>query len=149
VAKRKIRIFLRPFADGGKWLGLDHVRAVGSYTSQLFTRLVSRPRPIVRFESFDQAVSRYSLTEEDIRARTRAFALTAATYGVCALAMLGYAMYAFAYHNYVTAISASSLTFMLLSFTFREHFWHIQMKHKVLGLSFGQWYLYTFKGSME
>ena len=142
---RKTQLFLRPFRDGGKWLGIAHIRYIARYTSGTLRSMTKKKRPDVVFETFDQAAEHYQLTEEDLLSRERKCFYLAMIYLFVMLCMFTYGVSLFLYHHIVASISAFSVSMMVLSFSFREHFWYIQLKHRCLGLTFSKWIQLTFR----
>jgi intracellular multiplication protein IcmV len=144
MSNRKFGIFVRPIRDMRYWVGFDHLRYTARMITSLMGGLISRPKITEHFETFEQVKKRYKLTENDLKTRQKALFQFFMIYFSFALAMLAYASYGFVHGYYAMGISSVSLTCMLLSFAFREHFWYTQIKNRRLGLTFKMWWNLTF-----
>lgn len=124
-----------------KWIGLDQVK--GSY--QNITSIgkdVFLPKQAEITETFEQALERLQLTEEDLRKREIEFTRLMITYICLALLVFGYSVWiVYAYKNFYGFCMGFSLTIYVLTLAFRYHFWIFQIKHKKLGCSLRDWFL--------
>ncbi len=124
------------------WMGLDSLRAsarsIGRMTKQLFQYEKS-----IRKESYQQAIARLGLSVEQQHHRKQSFLRMALIYFAMAFAMLIYALFLTFSHAWLAALMSYVLTFLLLSFAFREHFWYIQMREKKLGISLKEWFFFA------
>jgi intracellular multiplication protein IcmV len=106
----------------------------------LFT--VAKPE---RRETFEEAVVRYNLSENDIQARQKAFFQVAMLYLAGFVLDILYVIYLYATQRHMPAVMALAFSGVLFSMFFRQHFWYTQMKHRRLGFTFQQWVFSLFK----
>lgn len=91
-------------------------------------------------ETFDQAVARMELTEEDIKKTINTYSTYALIFILIALALFAYAFYLLFAYGSITGwlISLAATGFCLIQF-FRYDFWAYQMKERRLGITFDEW----------
>lgn len=139
-----VRKQLKSFVNVPRWMGAKDVGRTGH---GLFKALKSIVAPAPKYtETFEEACKRMNLDVSMLKARQKAFLQTAMLYLAMALGMIIYAIYLMAESHWHAAIISLSLTVILLTFAFREHFWYTQMKNKRLGMSVQDWLNATFGG---
>jgi len=102
-------------------------------------REMIKPRQSEREETFEEAVTRLQLTEEDIQKRKKQFLNLAISFGVFAFVVLCYTVYLFWNGHILAGILGVAVTIMILTQVFRYHFWHFQMKKRKLGCTLKEW----------
>lgn len=142
-SKYGVKDFLKSFINVPAWMGAKHLRRgaddIVVMSRDLFT-IKQRP---VREETFEQAALRFNLSETDILKRQQAFGRLAAIY-LCAVFCLGvYLVYLWHRHAWSSVIMTFMLMLVVSSFAFKEHFWYVQMRHRRLGLTMKDWFLFT------
>ena len=138
MAAGKSRKFIKTFLDIPRWTGAAHLAASYKSIKSLARSLFTVKEPEFN-ETFAEAKARLKLTDEMIAKRQKGYFITSMVYLVCSLAMLGYAFHLFNKQHLMAGVSSISLTLVLLSFFFRDHFWYTQMKNKKLGMTFNDW----------
>lgn len=135
----------KPFLNFSTFLGLKELK--GSYqniadlTKSTFTR--KKPEEYVQ-ETFEEAIARLGLTEQDVALKKRNFLTMAICYLAIAGALFLYMLYLLFTGVFLGTFIAFILIIVALSFSYREHFWYTQMEHRRLGLTFQDWRTYTF-----
>ena len=93
-----------------------------------------------RSETFEQAMARLNLTEEDLVRRKKEFLSLTFLFVALSIGLLGYGIYWAA--NLV--VSATLISFSLCAFclsqAFRFHFWYFQVKNRKLGCTVQEWF---------
>ena len=139
MAKGKSRKFIKTFLNVPRWIGVDQLSAAGSSIKSLFYSLTTIKKPQFE-ETFEEAVKRMGLSEEDLAIKQKNCLIISIIYLLSALGMLIYSYILFAKGFFLATVSAVSLSVLLSSFFFREHFWYTQIKNKKLGYTFKEWF---------
>ena len=90
-------------------------------------------------ETFEEAMKRFNVSEEDLGDISLTYLLFAGLFLVCGLGLLGFGIYLLLSSFYAGAILSIAFTAFLLSQAFRYHFWHFQVKYRKLGCTFEEW----------
>lgn len=138
---------IKPFVNVTRWVGWDQVAAEGKNIVNMAKDLIKVKAPETHAETFEQAVIRLNLTEDDIQKRRKSLLMGASVYLLFAFALLIYAFYLFIWsENFLAGLLALIVAGLALAFTYREHFWYFQMTVRRLGCSFKDWVSFTFRG---
>ena len=140
----KSRKLVKTFLDVPRWVGVNEIVTVGKTVKDLGKRLVT-PQQAERQETYEQAVKRLNLSQEDIDKRCRYWRMTSYVYLFSALCFLGYSIHLFLLEHYASSLTTLVFIAVLLAFAFREHFWYTQMKRRRLGFTFQEWLSELFK----
>lgn len=139
AARKGFRFWARSVFNVPRWVGWDDLRRNAANISTLCRHLFRYKASVAYRESFEEAVARMGLSEEDIMGLARAFQRRAWLFlTVFFLSLLYHAVLIY-YHRWEAAIVMLSIDFMVWAFWFREHFWYTQIKQRRLGLSFKEW----------
>lgn len=90
-------------------------------------------------ESYEQAIDRLGLSEEDIDNIRAQFSLNVFIFATCTLSFFIYSVYLISQnslHGFFIAFSMSLYSGMQM---FRYHFWLFQLRKQKLGCSFQEW----------
>ncbi|MFT3742019.1 MAG: type IVB secretion system protein IcmV [Gammaproteobacteria bacterium] len=132
-------------ANTKRMLGWDQLKgsASNTYTSvrEIWSRKKSAPS---RKETFTEAVARLKLTEQDLIERRKSFFKTSLLFLGIAIALFVYTISLVFSKLILGSFIGLILVIMALALAYRDHFWYTQMKHRRLGLSFKDWFNYTF-----
>ncbi len=141
------KITRKTYFNPTAWLGYDDIKNQTSDIWNILSALFTPAKP-TRTETFDQAVQRLELSEQDIHKTSQTYLAYAWVFGMFALLALLGGIYLIAYHGsgyaFVLAIVCAIL---FLAQTFRYHFWFFQMKHRKLGCTFDEWWQGKIKPS--
>lgn len=139
-----VRKLLLSFVNFPQWMGARSLKAsaqdIKTMAKQLFV-----PKQATRFETFDEAVARMNLSEDDLVERRRQFAQMAVLYLLLTLGLFGYTLYLIFYGTMSAVLMTAVLTLVGFSFFFKEHFWYTQLKYRRLGFTFKEWLTALFK----
>lgn len=134
-AKRTIK----PFIDVPRWIGADsliqHGKNIISMAKGLF--IVSKP---TYTETFEEALQRLHLTEQDVQDRIKQFKLFGQIFYIGTLLLFFYCIYLLFAKAFLAFLASFGLMLLLLGQGFRYHFWLYQMQERKLGCSFAEWY---------
>lgn len=136
------RVF-KPFVNFPRWMNLRQLRANAAAIAKMIQDMRIH-RPEVRRESFDEAIQRMNLTDEDIKDRMRTCLTLSVVYSFAALCFLIYTFYMI-WHGHLGMILGILITALMAVFAYREAFWYFQMKTRTLGNTFRDWLSFLFK----
>lgn len=122
-----------------KWLGWDNI----VNTSRDYKRMLkdmSTPQQAQYSETFEQAIDRLGLTQEDIDQRKIEFTRLFIFFIVLSIAIIGYGLYMAITGNMISALISFCISLYSLTQAFRFHFWLFQIKHKKLGCTIKEWF---------
>ena len=130
----------KPFFNVRGWMGWDGIVQGGSAIKTLAISLFV-PAQSTRTESFEEALMRLQLTEEDVIKKQKYFQWLFILFFIATIGLFTYAIVMFFMHAYAASLASFGLTALLLAQTFRNHFWWFQMKRRKLGCSIKEWLL--------
>ncbi|WED42441.1 type IVB secretion system protein IcmV [Legionella cardiaca] len=128
------------------WVDFDRVKAFTIYIATGFQKMFVPQSKTKQGESFDEAVARMNLSEEDLRAKQSSLYRLSILMCVAAVCIFIYALYHLFYGTYRASIVSIVLLLIALVLAFRYHFWYFQIKERKLGCSFNEWYRQGLKG---
>ena len=121
-----------------QWMGLGELKHHGLNIYNV-VRSAFTPQQAEHRESFEEAVARMGLSEQDLVTRQKYFFWMSLCYLAVALALLCYVGYLVWHHHFIAALLSSLLTILALALMYRESFYAMQMKRKKLGCTFRDW----------
>jgi intracellular multiplication protein IcmV len=95
-------------------------------------------------ETFEEAIQRLALTEDDIKIRQKTFLRNSIVYLIISMLLFAYVIYLLVNGYILATFTSLLLTSLVLVYAYREHFWYTQMKHRKLGLNFKIWWRLLF-----
>lgn len=134
-----VRKFFKSFVDVKKWVSYDEVKSNTKNTWGLLRRLLRYDVSKVRNETYEEAVGRLGLNQEQIAKRQQVFLYSMLIYGAFALVFFSYFVYLIFNLRLLASIIMLILVFLMLLATYRESFWYMQMRKKKLGCNFKEW----------
>ena len=140
AVKDIFKISRKTFVDPKAWLGYDVLKD-NTKTFWAFFKAVFFPETpkAERKETFEEAVARLELTEENIQNIDKNYVLFAFIFGVAGLGLFIFALFLLFDAAFLGCLLALSGAAILLSKAFKFHFWHFQIKHRKLGCTFDEW----------
>lgn len=130
---------LKPLVDFPTWMGyrtlVDNGKDVVAGLKGMFT-----PREPERTETFEEAITRLNLTEQELHARQRSLFILTLFWGLVAVAAFIYGIWLFFSGGFRGGLLAFALAFLATVLSFRQHFWYFQVKHRMLGADFKLWF---------
>ena len=145
-----IKIVKKSIARGWNvtgWIGAKQIKNNTLLIKDLAKNafIVESNEPSHSKESFGQAMRRFNMSEADLQKRIKMATQLIIFCGLLSIPMAGYTIYIFMSHLYLSGFVCLMLTFLLLSYAFREHFNRFQMLQRRLGCTFQDWFTNTFK----
>lgn len=144
---RNLGGLLLPIGRVKRGLGLGELKksysSLASDAKEMFTHDKNKH---VTKETFEEAIARYNLTEEDIASRKKNLLVSSLFYAGIAVALFCYTLYLLFSGVLLGSFIGLVLTAMALGLGFRDHFWYTQIKQRRLGLSVREWFDYSFRG---
>lgn len=120
------------------WLGYDNVKREFNSTLNLAQSLIT-PEVATHKETFEQAVARLGLSEQDLKEQKSGMMRNAIIFVLFAVALLIYGFWQLYNHHFIAALIVSCLMLYCLTQAFRFHFWVFQIEQRKLGCTFKQW----------
>ena len=113
----------------------DNFKYLGNYSKSIFV-----PEQPLHQETFEQAIERLGLSENDLMTRKKEFFRLFFISLLISILLFSYTMFiTIKYTNLYSFILGLSVTFLSLVKTFKYHFWLTQINKKKLGLTFKEW----------
>jgi intracellular multiplication protein IcmV len=140
AVKDIFKVSRKTFFNPSAWLGVNELtaynRVIGDTLKTTFT-----PDKAQRKESFEQALKRLNLTEEDVQLRAKRYRLYSWIFAGFGLVLfLASFYYLFAYHTFAGWCLAMMSAVLFAANAFRFDFWYFQIKHRKLGCTFNEWW---------
>lgn len=143
VTSRIGKVF-KPFVNFPRWMNLRQLWANGRGIVRTLKDLKVH-RPSVKAETFEEAMQRLHLTEEDIIKRRKNCLILSIVYAFLTLIFFIYTVY-MVIHLHLGMIIGLLITALMATFAYREHFWYFQLKTRTLGNTFQDWLAFLFRG---
>ena len=122
-----------------RWIGLEFIQDTFVRTKSV-VQDVFVPKKAKHPETFQDAIERLNLSEEDLAARQKEFTTLIIAFILIGFGVLAYGAYMlFAGHAWITLI-CTFLGIYAFAQAFRFHFWLFQIKHRKLGCTFSEWF---------
>ena len=121
-----------------KWMSWDYLSETTSRIKGTVSTL-AKPEQAKFHETFQEAMIRLGLTEEDLKKRHSEFTRLFILFVIIGLGIIGYAVYM----AYLGHFGACLISFCLAGFSFAQafkwHFWLFQIRHRKLGCTIKEW----------
>lgn len=136
---RGIKNFAKEQVNAPKWAGLDFLSYSITGVVNLTKSLVI-PKKATYQETFEEAVARLNLTEEDIAKRLKQFQLMKLLFVALAAFITAY-FFVLLFDGSITGcIICLAVLMITFSQFFRYSFWAYQMQQRRLGCTFQEWW---------
>lgn len=122
-----------------KWMSWDYI----SETSDRFKILlldIFIPKKATHAETFEEALERLELTEDDLEQRKIEFTRLFYFFVVLSIIIIVYGLYLAIFSSLIPALIAFCLSLYTLTQAFRFHFWLFQIKNRKLGCTVKEWF---------
>lgn len=124
-----------------KWAGLDQIKDSTKGVVNLGQKLFISEQANYT-ETFEEALQRLNITEEQLNARKKEFTRLMIIYLIISLIIFSYSIYVVAvYKNFMGFMMGFAITLYSLTYVFKYHFWIYQIKNKKLGCTLREWFL--------
>lgn len=146
--KRKRRGVIKTVFNPRGWMSYDDVKESGREVKDLVKDVTDVRKP-GRKETFEQAMKRMKLSEEDIQVRMKQLLLSSRIYCGAAVLVLFYSLFTLFYAgNFWTFLMAAIISVLGFALAFRDSFYYFQMKRRKLGCTVKEWIQFiTGKGT--
>ncbi|MDR3478341.1 MAG: type IVB secretion system protein IcmV [Gammaproteobacteria bacterium] len=137
--KDVFKVTRKTFFDPTGWIGYESVKQTTTSIWAILKSLFFPPEAVYQ-ETFEQAMARQGLTEEDVEASEQRYLLFA--YFFVVLGSIAFVMsFYFLFHHETLAgcVLAIATAALLFSQAFKYHFWYFQIKYRKLGCTFKEW----------
>lgn len=128
-----------PFANVFSWIGLKNIihqaREIKSSAAAVFVP----QKPSTDKETFEQAMIRLNLSEQDIQQKQKDFLRLAIIFASIGVVILCYALYIAWFGAFGSFLLAFVVSLIALAMAFRHHFWWFQVKKRKLGCTIKEW----------
>lgn len=104
-----------------------------------FFRFLFVVQPKTHEETFEQALERLKLTQEDIDHRERELSVLVKLFLIIAVCVLVYIIYSLFQKSLIASLGGFGILLIVIAQLFRYHFWLFQIRKKQLGCSFKAW----------
>ena len=141
VAKK----FLKSFVDIRSWSSYDELSNNTKNVLGSMKKFFVRDNKERFHETYEEALSRLNLTEQDQITRKRYFLLFSLFYFAVAIALIYYGFSMLIGHHLFAMVVSFILAFITLILAYRESFWYMQMSKRKLGCKFSEWISFVFK----
>lgn len=129
----------KTFFNPSGWLDVAYLKNQNRTIWGILKSLFTSEKPN-REESFEEAIKRLGLTEEEVVSTQKTYRLYALFFVCLTLALFIYAFYLLFYHGtlagWLLALATSAL---FAGQAFRYDFWSYQMRRRRLGVTFKEW----------
>jgi intracellular multiplication protein IcmV len=121
-----------------KWMSWDYLGETADRFKILFLDIVI-PKKATSAETFEEAMQRLELSEEDLVERKKEFTRLCYFFVALALVIVLYALYLAFQRNMTPSLIAFCLALYALSQALRFHFWLFQLRNRKLGCTVKEW----------
>lgn len=134
-----LKISRKTFVNPTGWLDYESLKDQNRTIWGSIRNLFKTPEPR-RNETFEAAIKRLNLTDEDVTQAIKTYHSYALLFFCIAFILFCYAFYLlFTYWTIPGWLLAMATCAFSLSQSFKYHFWALQMKQRRLGISFKEW----------
>lgn len=122
-----------------QWIDSNYHKNIFKYLTDYTKSIFSKDERLQQ-ETFEQAIGRLQITEEDLANRKKEFTRLFIIFLVISLSLFSYTMFiTITYSNIYSFVLGIGVTVLSLANTFKYHFWLTQINKKKLGLTFKEW----------
>lgn len=137
--KDVVKVSRKTFFNPLGWLGYDMLKAQLRLSKDVLKESFTPPEA-TRKETFEEAMQRLNLNDEDVEQTAKRFFMFSIIFVVGGAATLGFSLYLLlnvgTFAGFILGI-VSAILFGV--YAFRYNFWYFQIKHRKLGCTFEEW----------
>jgi intracellular multiplication protein IcmV len=141
-------IFNKIKTSMGKALGTEQLKKQTEDVKNL-ANVVFEKKEAKMKESFEEALNRLNLSENDIQNRAREFKRLVKVFIFIIISLLLYLIYAIFQKAWIACLGTMGIILVAVAQLFRYHFWLYQIEQKRLGCTYSEWYQSLFHQSGE
>lgn len=135
IFKVKVSTFLNPSG----WLDLDSLIASNRTLWEVLRGLFTMPKA-TQEETFEQAMTRFGLTEKDVQERITTYKRFVLIFFALGMLLFFYSFYLlFRHATFLGWLLGLAVSTLFLAQAFRYDFWAFQLKRRKLGATFAEW----------
>jgi len=123
-----------------RWVGYGQIKSDTKVLGKLFQTVFSRRKEKLSTETFEEAVVRHGLTEEDIKKKMQSSRHLVIAFLSFALLLFLYSLYQWGSGAFLNGMICFLLALLSSAYAFREHFNLYQMKQRRLGCTYSEWF---------
>lgn len=97
-------------------------------------------------ESFEDAVARFGLNDKDLKQKQRGLTQYLIVYALGAVALMIYFLYLLFSAHFFVALLVLGVLGLLGCKAYQAHYYYYQIKHRVVGTTFKEWFQGTVRG---
>jgi len=120
------------------WMGTQQLKNQTKALNDVAQSLITPASPKYN-ESFDQALVRLKLTEDDLAHRTHEFKRLIAVFSFITFCLLLYFLYLLVERSWLASAGCFGIMLVMIGQIFRYHFWLYQIRERKLGCTFREW----------
>jgi len=133
------KVTRKTFLNPNGWIDADNIKLCSKTIWGFVRPLFTTPKAINK-ETFEQAMDRLGLTEEDVVSSAKKYRQYAFAFLLLSLLAFIYSFYLlFSQTAFFDWLLGMAVTGLFLSQAFRFDFWAFQMKRRQLGATFNEW----------
>ena len=137
--KDVFKVSRKTFFNPREWLGYDSLKEQ-TQTIQSFVKEAATVRKPERTETFDEALQRLDMKEEELPGIATKYLCYALFFLGLAIVDFIYGIYLLFHHGaFLGMVLAFAVCALLLAQAFRYHFWFFQIQNRKLGCTFEEW----------
>ncbi len=121
-----------------RWMSWDYLGETAERFKILFLDIVI-PKKANTVETFEEAMQRLDLTENDLIERQKEFTRLCYFFIFIAMTIIVYALYMAFHGSMTTSLISFCLALYALTQAFRFHFWLFQLRNRKLGCTIKEW----------
>lgn len=133
------KISRKTFFNPTGWVDLDYLK----YQNNVIYRTVKgvfTPPTADKQETFEEAMKRLNLTEEDVAHTISSYRMYAFVFALFGLLIFAYAFYLlFGHHSFLGCGLGLGVSALFFAYAFKYDFWSFQMQRRQLGATFTEW----------
>lgn len=140
-----IKGFFKSTINVKRWASTREIKASTKLLTGAAKDIFTTEKHEIHSESFEEALQRLNLSEEDLQQRQKGFFYSFLIYGIIGLGLLVYSAAIFIITgHFMGGVLSLVLGALALMYAYRGHFWYTQIKHRKLGVTFKEWLAFTF-----
>lgn len=139
TVKDAVKVSRRTFFNPRSWLDYDMVKENTTTVVNIFKDTFKRESPPVITETFEQALQRLNISNEEVENIKNNYLSFAVFFLLIGFVLIGFAIYFFLQGSILDFALAIAISAVLFAQAFRFHFWYFQIKHRKLGCTFEEW----------
>lgn len=136
--RQKVGKGLKSLVDFPRWMGWLQIKDSAKEVQNL-AKIVMSPETAKHKETFEEAVKRLNLTDQEIKRQTNRHFAMFLIFLIMTLVLMAYSIYLLINHHYQGFLLGTFVGVLSSSFAFREHFYYFQMKTRRLGCTLKDW----------